>query len=356
MEQTESKIVEYSPTEAALAELRARIGGATYVVITAEGMEHAKRDRRELTTLRTSLEKKRVEIKAPALAHCQKIDTEAKRITAAIIELEKPIDDLIKAEERRKEEIRAEAARKEQERIDAIMDRINKIKNSPEKALTMTAEALADAVSIFKSIEIGPEYAEFQERVIKIKDGVLVELEKILADKIETERIAEEERIERERLEAEAQEKRRLEDIERERQRLANEAEAERLRIERENNDAIRKEQERIFLEREREQKEKDLEIQKEQQRIMDEKLALERQKLEADERERLTKEQAERKAAEPVAEPEKFEDIILRNCGAVGWLGIYGDYRTGKHFATATLALNQVLKFMNDSVNKKES
>lgn len=40
---------------------------------------------------------------------------------------------------------------------------------------------------------------------------------------------------------------------------------------------------------------------------------------------------------------------IGLRNCGAVGWLGIltdeYGEevYRTGTHYATATLALSKV-------------
>lgn len=352
MEQTGTTIVEYSQTEAALAELRARIGGAQYDVLTTEGMDHAKRDRRELVTLRTSLEKKRVEIKAPALAHCQRIDSEAKRITAEIVKIEQPIDEIIKAEEKRKADIKAEAERKEQERIDTIMERINRIKGAPEKAMLMTSTGLLEAIAVFKELVIGPEYAEFQERVIKIKDGTIVELERILAEKVEAERIAEEQRLEQERIEAEAQEKRRLEDEEREHQRIANEAEAQRLRIEREKIDQENKQRELEFLERERIQREKDEEIRKEQERIKNENLALERQKFEAAERERIAMEEEERKAAAPVAEV--CEDIILRNCGAVGWLGIYGEYRTGKHFTTATLALNQVLKYINETATKE--
>jgi uncharacterized protein (DUF924 family) len=47
--------------------------------------------------------------------------------------------------------------------------------------------------------------------------------------------------------------------------------------------------------------------------------------------------------------------DIVLRHCGAVGWLGILVDefgnevYRTGKHYSTDALALWQVKKHMED-------
>ena len=97
-----SAITEYNATEAALTGLRARLKDARYEVTTTAGMDLARKDRRELRTLRTDLENKRVEIKAPALERCRQIDSEAKRITAELLLLEKPIDDQIKAEEARK--------------------------------------------------------------------------------------------------------------------------------------------------------------------------------------------------------------------------------------------------------------
>lgn len=59
-------------------------------------------------TLRTSLEAKRKELKAPALERSRLIDSEAKRIESEIRSLEDPIDALITAEEQRRERERAE--------------------------------------------------------------------------------------------------------------------------------------------------------------------------------------------------------------------------------------------------------
>ena len=96
-------ITEYSTTTAALATLNERLKGIVYDVTTTKGMDSAKKDRRELVVLRTSLEAKRKEIKAPALAHCKLIDDEAKRITGELLALETPINQQIKEEEARKE-------------------------------------------------------------------------------------------------------------------------------------------------------------------------------------------------------------------------------------------------------------
>lgn len=84
----ETGIQEYSQTEAALAELRERIGKSQYDVSVPASMELARKDRRELVSLRTGLEAKRKEIKAPALEHCRLIDAEAARITTELRKLE----------------------------------------------------------------------------------------------------------------------------------------------------------------------------------------------------------------------------------------------------------------------------
>ena len=102
IEQATNEIAEYNPVEAGLVELRSRLENVSYDVTTTKGMAVAKADRAEVRALRTSLEAKRKEIKAPAIAHCKLIDEEAKRITAELLKLETPIDEQIKKEENRK--------------------------------------------------------------------------------------------------------------------------------------------------------------------------------------------------------------------------------------------------------------
>ncbi len=112
-------IEEYSKTNAALAVLRQRYEQATYDVTTKAGLAEAVKARAELRGYRVELEKIRVRLKAPALKRTQEIDSEARRITAALTALEDPIDAQIKAEETRKENERLAAERAEQERIAA---------------------------------------------------------------------------------------------------------------------------------------------------------------------------------------------------------------------------------------------
>lgn len=105
-------VVEYSPVDAALAELRARYADVVFPVDTKDGMKDAKEVRSKLVKLRTGLEAKRKEIKEPALRRAQAIDAEAKMITTAIKAIEDPIDAQIKAEEKRIEDEKAAKAAK----------------------------------------------------------------------------------------------------------------------------------------------------------------------------------------------------------------------------------------------------
>lgn len=91
-------IVNYSRTEAALATLREKYTGVQYDLTTTAGDKAARAGRLELVTLRANLEKKRKELKAPALEFGKKIDSEAARLTTDILALEEPIDKQITAE------------------------------------------------------------------------------------------------------------------------------------------------------------------------------------------------------------------------------------------------------------------
>lgn len=114
-----TEIVEYSKTEAALGDLAEKYKGVIFDCTTREGMQAASKGRAELRSIRVALEKTRKAIKEPALRRTQLIDSEARRITAALSELEDPIDAQIKKEEERKEFERTRAEREAREKAEA---------------------------------------------------------------------------------------------------------------------------------------------------------------------------------------------------------------------------------------------
>ena len=131
-----SAVAEYTKTALALAELRQRLAGKVYALQTVAGDKEARADRLELVRLRTSLEAKRKELKAPALERSRLIDAEAKRIEGEILALEGPIDAQIRADERRREEERAARAAAEAARVAALRKRIEYLRGiAPRKSV-----------------------------------------------------------------------------------------------------------------------------------------------------------------------------------------------------------------------------
>ena len=137
------QIAEYNVTASAMAELRSRVEKTVYEVSTKSGMAAALKDRAEVRGLRIALEKKRVEIKAPALERARLIDAEAKTLTAELESLEKPIDAQIKAEESRIEAEKQARILAEQNRVKAIMDRIDAILAVAHLAIGKPSDAIA---------------------------------------------------------------------------------------------------------------------------------------------------------------------------------------------------------------------
>ncbi len=214
-----TEIVEYSKTEAALADLSQKYKGVVFDVTTVEGMRTARLGRAEIRKYRTSLEDLRKAIKAPALRRCQVIDEEARRITGELLALENPIDEQIKKEEERKELERTAAVRAEQARLEA--EELAR-KQAEEKRL---AEERA-------AIEREREKLEAQKRERE-------EIERQARLKLEAD-----ERAARERIEA-AERQARAEREEADcKARNARQAEEDRLRAEREVIEKARREQE----------------------------------------------------------------------------------------------------------------
>jgi hypothetical protein len=320
MEVIANSIQEYSVTTAALAELRVRFEGAKYDVSTASGLETARKDRRELVALRTSLETKRKEIKEPALAHCKLIDEEAKRIKIEIEALEMPIDTIIKAEEARKEEEKAEKARQAAASQKVLDDKILEIGKLPLRCIGKNAEEIAAFVAALEAKEIGGEFTgKTRELAEAAKSEAIAEIHAILhtvveAEKAEAERKAEQE-AEAARLEAERVERERLAAIEREaiekqqaelaEQKRLNDLEAERLaelsRAENARIEAARQVEQQAADKLKAEQEAAATEIKRQQDELAAKQREEELQSLLIAERKRIEAEK-ERKAAEKKA------------------------------------------------------
>jgi colicin import membrane protein len=296
-------IVEYSATEAALADLAQRYKDVVFDVKTTAGMQVAKKGRAEIRQYRTALEAKRVEIKAPALERSRLIDAEARRITAELLALETPIDDLIKAEETRKEREKAERERKELERIERIQTAIAKVGADAAAMAGKPSGEIATALETVRAMwEAGEWAGEFQAQAQAAKEAAVATLtdlhEAAIAREAEQARIKAE-RAELARLRAEQAQRARDEQAriaEETRQRAEAEAAA-RAKIEAEERAA----RERIEAEERKARQEREAEDRKAREAIEAEQREARRKQAEEDARLKAERErvEAERRAVE---------------------------------------------------------
>ena len=142
IEQVQGVLAKFSRVEAGLAALREKHGNVVYPVATTAGMEDAKSARAEIRAGRFAVEKLRKAAKTPLLQIGRRIDQEAIRITEAILEVEQPIDDQIKAEEARK------AAEKEAKRAAEVerlrLEAAEKLRIEQEQLAAQRAEIAAE--------------------------------------------------------------------------------------------------------------------------------------------------------------------------------------------------------------------
>lgn len=330
-------IAEYTPTAAALAELRQKHQGVVYDVTQPKQMKLAKEARAEVKGYRVALEKLRVEIKAPALERCRLIDSEAKRITAELLELEEPLDVQIKAEEARKQQEELERLEAERLRVEGIAKAIEEIRNVPGGLIGKPAVIIDGQLAKLRDQVLDPDF--FAERFHEAEDALTAtiarveqqlqaqreheaEQKRIQAEREELERM----RAENERLQREADERRRA-DEERaaaERAEAERQAQAERDRIAAEQR--AREEAERAERQRQEEEARAAREAQERAEREAREaELAAERER-QAEEQRRLDAERArlerERREAAEKAERERLASLGLREAAlaAVRW------------------------------------
>ena len=316
---TSTQIAEYTRTAAALADLQRRYAGVVWDCSTASGDRDARAVRKELVSLRTSLDKMRLQLNADDQARIKARNDEAKRITGEIEKLEGPVDAAIKAEEQRKEAERQRKAAEEQRRVAGLQQRIAEI---TDMALVGDAEAcdIEQRITNLVALKIDESFQEFEQQAEAARGKVLTSLRALLAAAVQREADsarAAAERAELDRLRAEQAERERVE-----RERQAAEAAAERQRLA-EERAAFEREQAAARAAREEadrkaaaERAEADRiarEAREAEQRRLDAEAAeLRRQREEQEARERAAREaaeaqaRAEREAAEAAARAER--------------------------------------------------
>jgi colicin import membrane protein len=190
---TVSSIVEFSKTEAALADLRQRYKDIVVDCSTRDGMQVAIKGRAELRGFRVTLEKTRVDLKAPVLERGRLIDAEAARITAELLAMEEPLDALIKVEENRKEQERLAKEEEERKRIASITTRIEHFGAAASSFVGRPPADIAKRLDELRAETVGEWAGEFKATAENARLRAVAALEQLHAGAIALQKQREEE-------------------------------------------------------------------------------------------------------------------------------------------------------------------
>lgn len=219
------QVAEYSEVEAQLSQLEQTYGAEVPDASTKTGYQRAKDIASEMTALRTALENKRKDFKAPVLTLGKMIDSQAKAIKERIEAIENPFKLAYRAVDDEKKRIKEE-----------IEQRIIEIKNAPQTAmLCQSPVEVEEMINKFAELDICYEtFGRRQEEAADWLASILPQLGSVLTQKMEEERdairreaeFAELEALRREKAESEAAEQAEANAAaaEQERQRIAEQA------------------------------------------------------------------------------------------------------------------------------------
>lgn len=276
-------IAEYRPHEEQIVRLETTYAKLVVDCSTSEGLANAKEVRVDIRDVRYALANTTKTALVPyqqkvkdAQARVNQVKEFGEALKARVLVLEEPIDEAIKAEEKRVADAKAEKERLEQERIEAIRAKINRFSSV---AAAYASRSAADVASVLQSVKdsviLPEEYGEFEAEATISRDNAIEQLEalhkaaidreeaaaKLLAQQKELDELREKQRI----ADAEAEELRRQR-AEEDRQRLKkqqNELDQQRRDME-EQQRQHREQQE----EQQRQQRERDAQYQRDQEEL----------------------------------------------------------------------------------------
>lgn len=211
-EQT-TQVVTYNISEAAITATKNRC--AVLSADTPKGYEEVRLALADLRSTRVAIEKRRVELKADALAYGRLVDSEAKRFTALLLEIEEPLSQKKHDVDYEKAHLKAEAEAAKQRAIEA---KIRAEREAEEARLRVIREA-EEARLTEERARLEAERQQLVEARKKAEEAARVERERLAAEQriVEAAQRAEREAVEVERR-AVAAERERAERAEFERQ------------------------------------------------------------------------------------------------------------------------------------------
>ncbi|WP_454833345.1 hypothetical protein [Pseudomonas veronii] len=252
-------IAEYRPHEEQIVRLETTYGKLVVDCSTSEGLANAKEVRVDIRDVRYALANTTKTALVPyqqavkdAQARVNQVKEFGETLKDRVLAIETPVDEAIKAEEKRVADAKAEKERLEQERIEAIRAKINRFSSV---AAAYASRSAADVASVLQSVKdsviLPEEYGEFEAEATISRDNAIEQLEALHKAAIDREEAAA-------KLLAQQKE---LDEL-REKQRIAD-AEAEELRRQRaeEDHQRLKKQQDEL------DQQRRDMEAQQRQQR-----------------------------------------------------------------------------------------
>ena len=290
-------IAEYRPHEEQIVRLETTYAKLVVDCSTSEGLANAKEVRVDIRDVRYALANTTKTALVPyqqkvkdAQARVNQVKEFGEALKDRVLAIETPVDEAIKAEEKRVADAKAERERVEAERVEAIRTKINRFSSF---AAAYASRSAADVASVLQSVKesviLPDEYAEFEAEGTIARDNAIEQLETLHKSAIEREEAAA-------KLLAQQKE---LDEL-REKQRIAD-AEAEELRKQRAEEDRLRLKKQQDELDQQR----RDMEAQQRQQREQQEEQQRQQREREAQyqrDQEELARLRAQATAPTPAA------------------------------------------------------
>ena len=252
-------IAEYRPHEEQIVRLETTYAKLVVDCSTSEGLANAKEVRVDIRDVRYALANT---TKTALIPYQQKVKDAQARVNQVkefgealkdrVLAIEAPVDEAIKAEEKRVADAKAERERIEAERVEAIRAKITRFSSVAAAYASRSAADVANILQgVKESVILPEEYAEFEAEGTIARDNAIEQLEALHKSAVEREEAAA-------KLLAQQKE---LDEL-REKQRIAD-AEAEELRKQRAEEDRLRLKKQQDDLDQQR----RDMEAQQRQQR-----------------------------------------------------------------------------------------
>ena len=150
----EMDVIEFDITNMAIEQLKQKYSGMTIEPGNGPEYRAVKEAISDVRSRRISVEKRRKDLKADAIAFGKKVDARAREITELLTPLESELKDIKKVEDDRKEAIKAEKAAIEQARVDKIQGLITELKSHATGLVGKSSDEISDIIDHVENISV----------------------------------------------------------------------------------------------------------------------------------------------------------------------------------------------------------